>query len=165
MLAELSRPDSIYGRRQKHRDKLFYLESGASSSSFKPASYDEPSPRAGRVMSHSTDPEKGVVATTQSLEGRVYKCCARDCKQLFSTMHLLMNHMRVHHKPNRYFKCVTCKGRFHKPQSFYKHQHVCCSEVNNVVEKQCPSPLSASEPDVRVKRAAPSGAGEISKCH
>ncbi|XP_062888092.1 zinc finger protein 414 [Mobula hypostoma] len=142
-------------RRQKHRDKWFCLESGVSSSSFKPASYDEPSPRAGRIMSHSTEPEKRMVAATQSLEGKVYNCCTRDCKQSFSTMHLLMNHMRVHHKPNRYFKCLTCKGRFHKPQSFYKHQHVCCSEVNNVVQKRCPSPLSASEPDVRVKQAAP----------
>ncbi|XP_051893911.1 zinc finger protein 414 [Pristis pectinata] len=106
-------------------------------------------------MSLSTEPEKGVVATTQSLEGKVYKCCAKDCNESFSTMHHLMNHMKVHHKPNRYFKCPTCKVRFQKPQSFFKHLQVCSNEMNALVEKQCPSPLSASESDVQVKQAAP----------
>ncbi|XP_069784013.1 zinc finger protein 414-like isoform X2 [Narcine bancroftii] len=72
-------------------------------------------------------------------------------------MQHLMNHMKVHHKPNRYFKCATCKVRFQKPQTFFKHRQVCNDETNSLlqnVKKQCPSPLPANESDVQVKQSA-----------
>ncbi|XP_067824334.1 zinc finger protein 414 isoform X2 [Heptranchias perlo] len=108
-------------------------------------------------MSLRTEPEKGVVATTQSMEGKVYKCCANDCKESFSSMHHLVNHMRAHHKPNRYFKCDTCKLRFRTHQSLFKHLHVCFNPAMNTLsqkmEKQCPSPLTASESDSLIKQS------------
>ncbi|XP_020366614.1 zinc finger protein 414 [Rhincodon typus] len=103
-----------------------------------------------------TEPEKGVVATTQSLEGKVYKCCTNDCKQSFSSMHHLMNHMKVHHKPNRYFKCEACKLRFRTHRSLLKHMHICFNTATNAlpqkVEKQCPSPLPVGESDALIKQ-------------
>uniref|UniRef100_UPI00398F57A0 zinc finger protein 414-like isoform X1 n=1 Tax=Pristiophorus japonicus TaxID=55135 RepID=UPI00398F57A0 len=107
-------------------------------------------------MSLRTEPEKGVVATSQSMEGKVYKCCANDCNESFSSMHHLVNHMRVHHKPNRYFKCEVCKLRFRTHRSLFKHLHVCFSTAMNTlpqkVEKQCPSAISASESDPLIKQ-------------
>ncbi|XP_041061329.1 zinc finger protein 414 isoform X1 [Carcharodon carcharias] len=103
-----------------------------------------------------TEPEKGVVATTQSLEGKVYECCTNDCKESFSSMHHLMNHMRVHHKPNRYFKCEGCKLRFRTHRSLFKHMHICFNTVTHTLpqklEKQCPSPLPASESDPLIRQ-------------
>ncbi|XP_072338671.1 zinc finger protein 414 [Scyliorhinus torazame] len=94
------------------------------------------------------EPEKGVVATTQSLEGKAFKCCTNDCKESFSSMHHLMNHMRAHHKPNRYYKCEGCKLRFRTHRSLFKHMHFCFNtpaySLPQKIDRQCPSPLSAS---------------------
>ncbi|XP_067872505.1 zinc finger protein 414 isoform X2 [Heterodontus francisci] len=71
-------------------------------------------------------------------------------------MHHLVNHMRVHHKPNRYFKCEACKLRFRTHRSLFKHMHVCYNAVTNSlpqkIEKQCSSPLPASESDPLIKQ-------------
>uniref|UniRef100_UPI00398E41D2 zinc finger protein 414-like isoform X2 n=1 Tax=Pristiophorus japonicus TaxID=55135 RepID=UPI00398E41D2 len=93
-------------------------------------------------MSLRTEPEKGVVATSQSMEGKVYKCCANDCNESFSSMHHLVNHMRVHHKPNRYFKCEVCKLRFRTHRSLFKHLHVCFSTAMNTLPQKLNRPTA-----------------------
>ncbi|XP_078279770.1 zinc finger protein 414 [Rhinoraja longicauda] len=101
-------------------------------------------------MSYSTDPEKRVVDSAHSLEGRVYKCCANDCHESFSSMHHLMNHMKAHYKPNRYYKCPGCKARFQKHQSFSKHVRACggaASSPRPETDHRPPDPLPASDPD------------------
>uniref|UniRef100_UPI00358FC57F uncharacterized protein isoform X2 n=1 Tax=Myxine glutinosa TaxID=7769 RepID=UPI00358FC57F len=60
-----------------------------------------------------------------SMEGKTFNCCADGCSEMFSDMQLLINHMRVHHKPNRFFKCERCSVRFCTYRSLLKHLHVC----------------------------------------
>uniref|UniRef100_A0A8C4Q9X9 C2H2-type domain-containing protein n=1 Tax=Eptatretus burgeri TaxID=7764 RepID=A0A8C4Q9X9_EPTBU len=57
--------------------------------------------------------------------GKTFNCCADGCSEMFNNMQLLLNHMRVHHKPNRFFKCERCSIRFCTYRSLLKHLHVC----------------------------------------
>ncbi|XP_055514299.1 zinc finger protein 414 [Leucoraja erinacea] len=107
-----------------------------------------PAPALAKTMSYKTESEKRVVATTLSMAGRVYKCCANACNESFPSMHQLMNHLKTHYKPNRYYKCPSCKSRFQKHQSYSKHVSVCGREVKRLPPELDPParPPAAAEP-------------------
>eukprot|EP00062_Callorhinchus_milii_P015593 gi/632966006/ref/XP_007899179.1/ PREDICTED: zinc finger protein 414 [Callorhinchus milii] len=111
-------------------------------------------------MSQCTASENRVVATTQSMEGKVFKCSTNDCTEAFASMQHLMNHMRAHYKPNRYFKCETCKLSFRSHRSLFKHLHVCPNLATNALSLKAEKPWSpgrpaSSEPDPLLKTPVP----------
>lgn len=116
--------------------------------SLHPTMSTAPAPALAKTMSCKTESEKRVVATTLSMAGRVYKCCANACNESFPSMHQLMNHLKTHYKPNRYYKCPSCKSRFQKHQSYSKHVSVCGREVKRLPPELDPParPPAAAEP-------------------
>ncbi|XP_067168825.1 zinc finger protein 414 isoform X2 [Apteryx mantelli] len=57
--------------------------------------------------------------------GKTFHCPTLGCTETFPSMQDLMTHMKVHYKPNRYFKCENCLLRFRTHRSLFKHLHVC----------------------------------------
>uniref|UniRef100_A0A4W3JGJ3 C2H2-type domain-containing protein n=1 Tax=Callorhinchus milii TaxID=7868 RepID=A0A4W3JGJ3_CALMI len=95
-----------------------------------------------------------------SFTGKVFKCSTNDCTEAFASMQHLMNHMRAHYKPNRYFKCETCKLSFRSHRSLFKHLHVCPNLATNALSLKAEKPWSpgrpaSSEPDPLLKTPVP----------
>ncbi|XP_013918431.1 PREDICTED: zinc finger protein 414-like [Thamnophis sirtalis] len=81
---------------------------------------------------------------TESLEGKTFRCSTPACLESFPNMQDLMSHMKVHYKPNRYFKCENCMSRFRTHRSLFKHLHS-CSDANPTTATTATSPALASE--------------------
>ncbi|CAN0325747.1 unnamed protein product [Lampetra planeri] len=62
----------------------------------------------------------------QSMKGKRFLCTADgNCDEAFDSIELLMGHMRVHHRPTRFFRCEKCEQKFNTNRSLFKHLHVC----------------------------------------
>ncbi|XP_077332435.1 zinc finger protein 414-like isoform X3 [Lithobates pipiens] len=53
-----------------------------------------------------------------------------DCGETLDSMQDLMTHLKVHYKPNRYFKCENCMQPFRTHRSLFKHLHVCSDNLS-----------------------------------
>uniref|UniRef100_A0A803WBQ3 Zinc finger protein 414 n=1 Tax=Ficedula albicollis TaxID=59894 RepID=A0A803WBQ3_FICAL len=62
--------------------------------------------------------------------GKTFHCPTLGCTETFPSMQDLMAHMKVHYKPNRYFKCENCLLRFRTHRSLFKHLHVCSDSAS-----------------------------------
>uniref|UniRef100_A0A8C4N3T5 C2H2-type domain-containing protein n=1 Tax=Eptatretus burgeri TaxID=7764 RepID=A0A8C4N3T5_EPTBU len=62
---------------------------------------------------------------TQSKPGKVFNCSADGCYEVMESMQFLVKHLRIHHKPNHYYKCETCLERFGTHLSMVRHTRLC----------------------------------------
>ncbi|KAM9112334.1 zinc finger protein 414 isoform 4-T4 [Pangshura tecta] len=73
------------------------------------------------------------------LPGKIFHCPTQGCTETFPSMQDLVAHMKVHYKPNRYFKCENCLLRFRTHRSLFKHLHVCSDSASS------PAPVQKAE--------------------
>uniref|UniRef100_UPI00359028CB uncharacterized protein isoform X2 n=1 Tax=Myxine glutinosa TaxID=7769 RepID=UPI00359028CB len=62
---------------------------------------------------------------TQSKPGKVFNCSVDGCYEVTESMQFLVKHLRIHHKPNHYYKCETCLERFGTHLSMVRHMRLC----------------------------------------
>ncbi|MGH0188204.1 UNVERIFIED_CONTAM: hypothetical protein FKN15_028389 [Acipenser sinensis] len=100
------------------------------------------------------------VSVCSSLPGKLFHCSTLRCTRTFPSMQQLMDHMRQHYKPNRYFICENCKVHLRTHRALFKHLHVCAKVVKNKAAHKLEKPKPATPPTTdlskpQVKRAAP----------
>ncbi|MGH0143984.1 UNVERIFIED_CONTAM: hypothetical protein FKN15_038914 [Acipenser sinensis] len=100
------------------------------------------------------------VSVCSSLPGKLFHCSTLRCTRTFPSMQQLMDHMRQHYKPNRYFICENCKVHLRTHRALFKHLHVCAKVVKNKAVHKLEKPKPATPPATelskpQVKRAAP----------
>lgn len=82
-----------------------------------------------------------------SIPGKVFYCSSIGCKGSFSSMQLLMEHMRTHYKPNIYFLCESCRAKLRSHKTLIKHLHTCSKVAKSKAGKVADFKL---EPDYEV---------------
>uniref|UniRef100_A0A3P9IYJ4 Zinc finger protein 414 n=1 Tax=Oryzias latipes TaxID=8090 RepID=A0A3P9IYJ4_ORYLA len=61
----------------------------------------------------------------ESVNGKVLLCSTVGCSASFPSMQKLMEHTRLHHKPNIYFQCESCRTKLRSYRNLLGHLHTC----------------------------------------
>ncbi|XP_062412924.1 zinc finger protein 414 isoform X3 [Sardina pilchardus] len=93
----------------------------------------------------------------ESLPGKVFLCSSLGCEGSFSNMQQLMEHMRVHYKPNIFFICESCRAKLRSYRTLLKHLQTCAKVAKSKAaragalgeqgpEAELATPISAPDP-------------------
>uniref|UniRef100_A0A8C3Y3F4 Zinc finger protein 414 n=1 Tax=Catharus ustulatus TaxID=91951 RepID=A0A8C3Y3F4_CATUS len=122
-----------------------------------PGSAGTPTPELRPLKRRPVPGEPSPARTPHVPFCKTFHCPTLGCTETFPSMQDLMVHMKVHYKPNRYFKCENCLLRFRTHRSLFKHLHVCSDSASGPAPP--PKPDNALRP--LEKEAADSAPGAL----
>nr|XP_057934527.1 zinc finger protein 414 isoform X2 [Doryrhamphus excisus] len=99
-----------------------------------------------RVYTDATALESHVkdhAIPAQSLNGKVLLCSTVGCSCSFPNMQKLMEHIRLHHKPNLFFMCENCRTKLRSYRGLLTHLHTCSKVPRGKIKPTEQTPLQA----------------------